>query len=211
MVATQPHPLALQWMRGFYGQAMVPGCESPKSCSRPYCDFPRTIPWVDFLPEGTQNWWTGSQRCQASCAVLAGAGDYCSGAWTWGRNGAPALWRWRAHGVALLLSEGCSRFAPMQQLAQFEASFDHEGLLTITNCAPGQRMEYTGLPRTEQWPAENRTFWNDKMHPAVMAQLQASAGGMAWLASGAGLGAAAQIMVLSQLWLLLAVADAPLR
>jgi hypothetical protein len=50
---------------GFFGRSLVQGC-SGKHCpkgSEPNCVVPRTIPWIDLLPKGAQNFWTGRQTC----------------------------------------------------------------------------------------------------------------------------------------------------
>ncbi|KAL4451645.1 hypothetical protein ABPG75_007307 [Micractinium tetrahymenae] len=50
---------------GFFGHRMQPGCAG-RGCppgSEPNCNFPTTLPWIDLLPKGSQNFWTGSQHC----------------------------------------------------------------------------------------------------------------------------------------------------
>lgn len=69
--ATCTAPPSPQAYRGFYGRSLAPGC-SGKHCppgSEPNCNFPQTTPWVDLLPQHTQNIWTGSQHCRVGAAM----------------------------------------------------------------------------------------------------------------------------------------------
>jgi hypothetical protein len=61
-------PASPQAHRGFFGRSLQPGCVGPRCPpgAEPDCNFPPTLPFVDLLPRGAQNFWTGSQRCPVS-------------------------------------------------------------------------------------------------------------------------------------------------
>lgn len=39
------------------------------------CNFPHNYPYIDLLPAGTQNFWTGSQTCKATASFEAELSD----------------------------------------------------------------------------------------------------------------------------------------
>ncbi|GAB4815444.1 hypothetical protein N2152v2_002490 [Parachlorella kessleri] len=55
------------WYHGFFNHTMAVGCP-PGGCNETAvadCSFPEALPWVDLLPPGAQNFWTGSQQCKS--------------------------------------------------------------------------------------------------------------------------------------------------
>ena len=66
----------------------------------------------------------------------------------------------------------------LQRIHGFDATFDSNGLLTVSRCPKGARQQFTPFPDTRLWSVKQKTHEKAAYQTNVMRQLKVGGGGM---------------------------------